>query len=326
MKNSSIQDIKRIITNSKSIAIVAHVNPDGDAVASLFALTLILKQLNIKASPILLTQIPEMYKFLPLGNDYNLLADVEKNNYDTLISVDTGTKDRMGSASKIFDKATHTINIDHHKTNPYYAEYNYVDGDASSTGEVLFYIAKEMNIQITKEIAECLYVAILTDTGGFKHDNTNTKSMSVAAELLKFDIKPNQIYRKCFEDKPLARVRLNALALSKVCLACNNKIAYTVILLEDMKNVGAQVEHTEDIVGLLGQLDSTEAVFTVRETEQGYSRVSLRSKTIDISKIALIFDGGGHKFAAGCTIKKPYKTAINKIIEYLEKELECKNS
>lgn len=320
--NNKLSEITNIIKNSEKILIVTHVNPDGDCLGSALALKLTIeKEFNKKVQAIVNGKVPEVYKFLPSSESFRTVSELKEHNFDTVISVDCASKDRMTDAIPLFDKAKETINIDHHKTNPAFGKYNYVLGDASSSGEVLCKIIKEEKIGIDRDIANCLYVAILTDTGAFRFDNTKAETFLAVADLMQYGINPSLLYKCCYESKPLAMVKLSACAVSKAEFLHDGKIAYTVITLEDLKKNKALNEHTDGVVELLRQVNSVEIAFVVKETEQGYSKVSLRSRNADVTKIASLFDGGGHSKAAGCTIKKPYQTAVNKLIEASEKLL-----
>ena len=324
--NNQISEIINIIKNSKKILVVTHVNPDGDCLGAALALKLVIeKNFNIPVQPVVNGKVPEVYNFLPSVESFRTVSELKETDFDTAISIDCAAKDRMTDAIRLFDKAKETINIDHHKTNPNFGKYNYVLGNLSSSGEVLYNIVKEASIEINKDIANCLYVAILTDTGGFRFDNTKAETFLAVADLMKYGINPSSLYDCCYESKPLPMVKLSACAVSKAEFLHNGRIAYTVITLDDLKKNKALNEHTDGIVELLRQVNSVEVAFIVKETEQGYSKVSLRSKSADVTKIASLYDGGGHSKAAGCTIKKHYQTAVNKLVEETEKLLGIKN-
>ena len=324
--NNKVSEIFNIIKNSKKIAVLTHVNPDGDCIGSALALKLITElNFNIPVQPIVIGKVPEIYGFLPNSESFKLLSELKDTDFDTVISVDCAAKDRLTETISLFDKAKETVNIDHHKTNPDFGKYNYVLGNASSTGEVLMNLITEEGLKINKDIANCLYVSILTDTGGFKFENTKSETFLAVAELMKYGINPSFLYACCYESKPLPMVKLCAYAVSKAQFLHNGKIAYTTITLDDLKSNKALNEHTEGIVELLRQVNSVEIAFIAKETEQGYTKVSLRSKNADVTKIASLYNGGGHSKAAGCTIKKPYQTAVNKLVEEAEKLLGIQN-
>lgn len=319
--NSSIENIIDIIEKSKNILITPHVNPDGDCIGSAIALKLLLEtNLNKTAELFIQSKVPEVYTFLNQTENFKTADEIKNNEYDLVIAVDCAAQDRLTSAIPIFNNAKQTIVIDHHKTNPAYGKANYIIPDSSSTGEVLYYFAKEALWKLNKDIAEALYVAILTDTGGFKFDNTKTSTFLSVADLLNYDINPADIFKKCYESKPLPMVKLSALAVNKSEIIFNGKVAYTIVTLEDMEKTKALNEHTDGIVELLRQITTVDIAFLIKETEDGFSKVSLRSENFDVTKIASKFNGGGHSKAAGCTIKKNYSIALNKILEIIKEE------
>lgn len=320
--NNTVQEILNAIETAKDILIIPHINPDGDCIGSASALAMFLKNEYKKNIKLLIqSKVPEIYKFLNLADSFEKPEEIKEKVFDTVISVDCASKDRMTTANKFFDNAKITVNIDHHLTNPHFGKLNYVYGDLSSTGEVLHQFAKAARWTITKDIANSLYVAILTDTGGFKHENTKASTFLAVADLMKYDISPSLLYRCCYESKPMAMVKLNAYAVAKSTFLCNGKIAYTIITLEDMKKNQALNEHTKGIVEILRQVNSVEVAFVIKETDEGFSKISLRSKEVDVSKIAMKFNGGGHIFASGCTIKKHYNTALSKLLDVIKEEL-----
>jgi phosphoesterase RecJ-like protein len=320
-KNNSCSEIIEAILRAKNILVVTHINPDGDCLGSAVALYSFLKnEYNKEATLFLNSKLPDLYKFLPNIDKFKMFEEIKDTEYDTVIAIDCAAKDRLVYAIPLFDKAQTTINIDHHKTNPMYAQYNYVYGDKSSSGEVLTQFAKESEWKFDRNIANGLYVAILTDTGGFKFENTTSETFLAVAELMKYGINPCLLYKCCYESKPLEMVKLSACAIMKSEFINKGKVAYTIITLDDMKQNKALNEHTDGIVEMLRQVNSVDIAFVIKETDEGFSKISLRSKNLDVSKIAMKFNGGGHSKAAGCTIKKNYNVALNKMIESINEE------
>lgn len=320
MNNSN--DFKLAISESENILILSHVNPDGDTISSSLALTLIIeKYFNKNVKLAYFGKIPDTYSFLPCVDKFININDIDKKEvYDLAIAVDVASKDRLNSAISLFDKAKNNINIDHHRTNNNYGKLNIVDSKACSAGQVVFDIMEELELPITEDIATCLYISILTDTGGFKYENTSVKTLETAAKLVSLGINPCNLYRACYESKPQKMVQFHAFALSNAVFLNEGKIAYSIITKETMKQFDALDEYTEGISEALRQIKTVEVSMVLKETDSNYTKVSLRSKNIDVSKVATNFNGGGHRFAAGCTIKKPVDVALNKLLEYLNEE------
>lgn len=319
--NNSAKEISELIGNGDKILVLTHVNPDGDCLGSASALYSFIKnEYGKEAVLCVISKVPQLYEFLPNVDKFKKPEDILSETFDTVIAIDCAAKDRLATAIPLFDKAKVKINIDHHKTNPMYAQYNYVFGEKSSAGEVLLNFAKEAGWKFDRDIANSLYVAILTDTGGFKFDNTTADTFLAVADLMQYGINPSLLYRCCYESKPVETVKLSACAIAKSEFLSNGKIAYTIITLDDMKKNKALNEHTDGIVEMLRQVNSVDIAFIIKETEEGFSKISLRSDNSDISKIAQKFNGGGHAKAAGCTIKKNYTIALNKLLEAIKEE------
>ena len=253
-----------------------------------------------------------------------LCADGYLNNvddiYDLVICVDIAAIDKkMKKARWIFDNAKMTINIDHHKTNNGYAKINWIIPDASSAGEVLFNMLREQDVKITKEIAECLYVSILTDTGGFRYENTKPETLEAAAQLIKLGVDNADLAKKCYNTKPKNMIMFQAAIISKTQFMFNNRVALAAIAQEDLERFNANNEFTEGIAETLRTIKTVEVSAVLKESESQTTKVSLRSDRVDVCQIVKKFNGGGHIHAAGCTIKKPLRIAQEMLICEIEK-------
>ncbi len=317
MNFSNTEDIFK---NSKKILIISHVNPDGDALGSTCGLyKAVYNRFKKKADMCALTYLSPVYNFLP-----NI--DLAKHSYDTslvydlVVTVDVADIDRICDMKVLFDKAKTTINIDHHKTNNNFADYNYVVPEASSTGEVLFNMFKNSGWEIDKETAECLYTAILTDTGGFRFDNTTEDVLSAAANLVKLGANPSQIFANCYEFKSKNFVMFQNYCVGKAVFTEDDKIAYTTVYKRDLERFNGKDDFTEGLAEQLRAIDTTDLAFVVKEVEPNkVCKISMRSKKYDVSKICSAFGGGGHARAAGCTIKTSVNNAVSKIIDEIKR-------
>lgn len=309
-----------IIKNAKKILIISHVNPDGDALGSTCALyKAIYNRFKKKADMCALTYLSPVYKFLPY-------LELAKQSYDTslvydlVITVDVADINRICDMKVLFDKATTTINIDHHKTNNNFGDYNYVLPEASSTGEVLYNLFSNSGWTIDKETAECLYTAILTDTGGFRFDNTSEEVLSIASNLVKLGANPAEIFSNCYENKSKNYVLFQNYCINKAVFINNDTIAYTTVYKRDFERFNAKDDFTEGLAEQLRAINSVDVAFVVKEIEPNKTcKVSMRSKKYDVSEICSVFNGGGHSRAAGCTIKSNIETAVNKILEVIKR-------
>lgn len=315
---------KETIAGAKSIIILSHVNPDGDTLGAMTALyngiNLNLKRDDLETDMVYNGIIPESYKFLPNIDKAKSPKDLAKNRvYDLAIAIDIAAMDRMGDSLPFFKNAKIKMNIDHHKTNNGFGDVNFVRGDACCAGEVLFDIYTNLKFKIDNDVATGLYTSFLTDTGAFRYENTSAVTLQKSAELINYGANPSLISRYCYETKPKNMVMLHAHCLVNAKFYEDNKIAGICITNKDMDKYNAQNDYTEGLVEELRRIKTTEISFVLKEVDENTTKVSLRSKEKDISAVAQVFGGGGHTFAAGCTIRKPIKIACDKLLEEIKK-------
>jgi phosphoesterase RecJ-like protein len=312
--------IKKIIDTIKSVKTVVichHVAPDGDCLGTALALQEMLSQMGHleRIDAVITGYVPDIYKFLPnienlkKPNDPSLLK-----NYDLAITVDCACKDRLGDATELFNKAKKTINIDHHISNEGFADIDYIKHNVSSTGEVLFSLVNRMESKITKSIATNLYTAILTDTGGFKFENTKPETLKICAKLIESGADPVYIYKQCYELKPVEMVQLHAKAVSNAIYVDNSKIVYSKITRKLLEELNANDDHIDGITETLRQVNTVEVALVFKETTRGTTKVSFRSNGINVCEIASFFGGGGHVLAAGCLLEKSIDEAVSDVI------------
>jgi len=311
-------NLDNIIKSSKKILLISHVNPDGDTLGSMCAMySMIYNRFKIKADMNIVSNIPFNYKFLPNINLAERYYD-QSLVYDLVITLDVAAIDRVRDSKIFFDKAKCRVNIDHHKTNPKFGDYNLIEAETSSCGEVLYNFFKKNNWEITEDAAKCLYVAIMTDTGNFRFENTSPATFRAVAELVEKGANPNQLYKACYESKTKNFVMFQNYCVNKAEFINDNKIAYTTVYKKDLEKFSAGDDYTDGIAETLRAIDSTEVSFVVKEVDTKLTKVSMRSKKLDVAKICELFGGGGHTFAAGCTIKASVKDSIEKLLREIK--------
>ena len=316
------QEILNLINNSSRVLIITHVNPDGDTLGSASAL----KSYIGERADILIQisdnfQFPNTYSFLPYLNQSKNLSTVE-NIYDLVIAVDVASIDRIiENAKDIFTNAKNTIVIDHHKTNSGFGKVNYIIGGLSSTAEVLSILFSKLNIEITEEMAIGLYAGLLTDTGCFKYESTTPKTFELAAKLSKTGINTCDIAELCYTNKPKNMILFQNYLVSSAKFCLDDKIAYTLITSDIIERFSAKDEYTEGICETLRSVQNVEIAFVLKETDVGI-KVSIRTKEKDATKITNVFGGGGHKRAAGCTIKAKINSALEQLLQQAKKLIE----
>lgn len=314
------QEILKLINNASRVLIITHVNPDGDTLGCASALKCFI---GTKADILIQIkdnfQFPNTYSFLPYINEAKNLSTLE-DIYDLVIAVDIASIDRIiDSAREIFNKTENTILIDHHKTNKGFAKINCIKGGISSTGEVLWELFKSLKINVDKNMATGIYAGILTDTGCFKYESTTPETFKIASRLSEIGINTTEIAELCYANKPKNMILFQNYLVSSSKFCINDKIAYTLITKDIVEKFSAKDEYTEGICETLRSIQNVEIAFVLKETETGV-KVSIRTKTIDATKITDKFKGGGHKRAAGCTIKAKINNALEQLLK-IAKEL-----
>jgi len=283
---------------AERVAIISHIYPDGDAVGSSLALYHALKTDGKAVDVFLCDGIPSIYSFLP--NADIVKKEYHQGNYDLAVVLDCGDIGRIGSCVSVLNLAKFKINIDHHSTGISFGDLSLIEPHASSTGEIIYRLIKMYGLDIDKEIAESLYVAIATDTGGFRYSNTTSISMQVAADLINCGIDVSDISRRIFDILSLSKVKLMGEAINSLEIH-NEKLAIMSLNNQQIKSIDASSEDFDGIVNTARNINEIEVAVFFVEKEPNEIKVNLRSNScFDVGKIAKNFSGGGHKRAAGC--------------------------
>jgi phosphoesterase RecJ-like protein len=316
------REIVKLIAQAGGIAIFPHVSADGDAIGSSLALALALKNAGKKAIVYLEENIPTVYRFLP-GIELACFYDTQDEVMDINIALDTGDVGRLGTRGDAFFEAPCTINIDHHVTNTKFALLNFVDDMSASTGEIVYTLLKKLKLGIDRDIAACLYTAVSTDTGGFKYSNTTSETHRIASELLATGIDIGELSQRIFDNTTYTKLKLTQKAIELLELHENAKLAAVAISQADLQATGAKDEDCDGIVNIGRSIEGVEVSVLVKEKNAEEVRVNLRSKThVDVSEVAAAFGGGGHKRAAGCTVKGSLQEVKEQMIKVLKEKLQ----
>lgn len=313
-----MKEIKEKIEQSDSIVIVGHVNPDGDTVGAGLALLLGLekKYPDKKIDFVLQDNVPKNIAFLKGCDKIKKIEDIIAPNYNLAIFVDSATTERVGKVMELIGDIF-KINIDHHISNPRYGDINVVK-DISSTSEIMYSLLKDLDIEISLEMGEALYLGLVNDTGNFAHSNVTDKTFLVASELMKLGVNNNKIINDFFKTKSYERMKVLGKALSEMVFVEEKKLMYFYLSDKALKELNAVKDDTEGIVEELINYAGSEVSLFLREEESGKIKGSLRSKhDIDVNRIAGIFDGGGHIKAAGFTTELSPQEIIKKVVENL---------
>lgn len=286
--------IDALIKDSKSILLLTHESPDGDAIGSVLAFYHYLTSIN-KTVDMVILDIPKVFNFLP---SIDRVVDTTNKEYDLGIVVDCASRERIGQKEDIFSRCKKTIAIDHHISNTKYADLSYVEGDTSSCCQIIYYLFKEWNVNISKEIGESLIAGVLTDTNGFGNNDVDSETYKLAYELKRDGIDIHNGYKKLLWMKSMSQYNLMKIGMDRLEFLEDGKIAFTYILEEDFDKVGAILGEHEGIVDIGRNIDGVEVSIFLRENN-GWT-ISLRSTgNIDVGEIAINLGGGGHRMASG---------------------------
>src|SRR3954453_9327525 len=302
---NDLQAIAAALRENERFLVVTHENPDGDALGSLLATTLALRQLGKDVEMLLMgeTPLPREYHFLHL--DGLLREPPADTDYRVLVAVDCAKSDRIAADPEpLLERSALVVDIDHHHDNTRFGDVNLIVATASSTGELLRDVFAEIGVELTAEIAEPLYVALVTDTGRFQYSNTTPKSLRLAAELVDAGADVHAVFQEVYESVEFAKLKLLARALDRARVLEGGRIVVSYLVRTDFAEVGAAEPYSEGIIDYLRAVEGAELAVLIREPPRDSGptrRVSLRSSVdeLDVSAIARLFGGGGHRQAAG---------------------------
>ncbi|MGC8829511.1 MAG: DHH family phosphoesterase [Verrucomicrobiia bacterium] len=298
-----VERIVEALKTHNTFCVIGHIRPDGDCIGCQLAVAYALLNIDKKVVVWNADEIPYKYKFL---DEKGLITKPEPGHeFDCVICVDSANASRFGEGLNCIGNRKLLINIDHHESNDRFGDINWVNGRASSTGELIYRILKAGRFAITPPIADCLFTAISTDTGSFQYPTTKPLTYHIAGELVSKGANLAKISDRVYSSFPLSRVRLLRHIYNNFRLTYDNKIAYFWLRKEDFQRAGANCSDTEGLIDHIRAIEPVVVACVFEEEEPDLIRISLRSKSslINVSEIASQFGGGGHAAAAGARIR-----------------------
>jgi phosphoesterase RecJ-like protein len=303
---ADMQAVVAALRDNERFVVTSHEAPDGDALGSLLATGLALQQLGKDVVMYLggPAPLPGEYRFLELIERGLRRERPEDFGERTLVAVDCASSARVGAEEGVVEAAGFTVNIDHHHDNPRFGDVNLIVLDASSTGEVLADVFSQLGVSLTPEIAEALYIALVTDTGRFQYTNTTPKALRLAADLVEAGADVDRVFQGVYENVQFAKLKLLARALERARVLEGGEIVVSHLVRDDFEAVGATEPYSEGIIDVLRSVEGASVSALIREPPRDggpMRKVSLRSSVdeIDVSAIARKSKGGGHRAAAG---------------------------
>ncbi len=309
-----LSQVVELIENKNRFAITTHIKPDGDGVGSSLGLCWLLRSLGKTAEVVVHGDVPIAYRSLPGADEIRDTKTID-GDYDAVFVIECSDLDRPCIAG--LDRHF-TVNIDHHATSDHFGTINWIDSTASAVGEMIYNLCKAIGGRITKEIAECVYMALVTDTGSFHFSNTSERTLKVASELVKAGAKPAKISEAVYNNYPWSRIELMRQVLETVKRDETGRIAAMRQTLAMHELAGAVDGDNNGFVNIPLAAREVVAVVYMREVAPNQYRASLRSKgDINVARVAEKFGGGGHRNAAGLGIEGDWDTKERELMEAL---------
>jgi phosphoesterase RecJ-like protein len=258
--------------------------------------------------------VPHAYQKLP-GTEFVRVTPSVDREYDAVFVIECSDITRPGLID--LDKQL-VVNIDHHSTTALFGDINWIDSTASAVGEMIYNLCKALGVRVTREIAECVYTALITDTGSFHYSNTSERTFKVASELVRAGVKPAKVSQAVFANYPWSKIELLSEVLATVKRDSTGRVAWLAQTLDMQERAHASDEDGDGFVNYPMSCGDVEACAFFKETAPGIYRVSLRSKCdVNVARIAERFGGGGHRNAAGCTFEGTIEDAERQLVGYL---------
>lgn len=320
--DEGLSDAIDFLRDANSIVVIAHVNPDADAIGAVVGLTGGLRALGKQVFPALSDPVPDYARFL--DPDGAISSGLTPFPVDAIVCADAADIERLGAVyteNRERFASTPVLNLDHHRTNPQYGQVNFVDPAASSTSELCFRILEAMGAPIDAATATALLFGIVGDTGSFRNGATTPGAHEAAAELLRHGADSQRVAFQLFECKRFVAARLWGRVLGSIGLDPRRRIVFAYLSQAELLSEGVTMDETEGIAEYLRGIEEADVVMLLKETAEGEVRVSMRSQPgVDVSRIATALGGGGHRQAAGCTLPGPFESAREALIETFDRQ------
>ena len=304
--------IRELVEAHPRVLVVSHKDADGDTLGSALAMAEVLKLMGRVTQVRVPLPVPEMYRFLPGFGEVNQPGQPAP---DLVMAMDASNLDRLAEVLDGIPETVVVVNIDHHVSNSLFGAVNLVVPEASSTAEVTYNLIGDWRIPITPSIATNLYVGLLTDTGGFRHENTTHDALAIAADLVGLGADPADIATRVYKSRRISTMKLQALSMATVAFECDDRLVHAYVSQEHFARAGASMEESEGLIDTLNSVDGLELALLFKEIAPGQTKISVRSRgAANANELAAVFNGGGHERAAGAEIAMPLQEAMTAVL------------
>ncbi|TMB92210.1 MAG: bifunctional oligoribonuclease/PAP phosphatase NrnA [Chloroflexi bacterium] len=312
-------EIRSIVSDGSAVGCMAHKDADADSLGSALGFALSLREMGKRAHVIVPEPLPLLLSYLP-GFD---TLETGQPAVDTLFTFDCATLERFGEARPYVEGANRVVSIDHHASNTGFGTINLVDPDASATGQVVFRLLREIGAPITPAVANNLYAALFTDTGGFRHENTTEGALRLGAELVALGADPAFVALRSYKWRSIPRVRLEGLAIAGLQAECGGRLVWSQITQAMLEEAGADMQESEGVIDTLQSIDTMKIAILFKESEPASTKISVRSRDpYNATDVCTPFGGGGHQRAAGAELHEPLLSARPKVLDVARRMIE----
>jgi bifunctional oligoribonuclease and PAP phosphatase NrnA len=309
-----LSQVVDLIVAKQRFAITSHVRPDGDGLGSSLGLYWLLRAMGKEPEVVMHDPVPHAYVRLPGAREVRVTPEIDRP-YDAVFVIECSDVSRPGLKDL---ERQFVVNIDHHATTSLFGQINWIDATASAVGEMIYNLMKAIGVRPTREIAECVYTALLTDTGSFHYSNTSERTFKMASELVRAGVKPAKVAQAVFSNYPWSKIELGSRVMATARRDPSGRVAWMRQTLRMLEETGASEEDGDGFVNYPMSCGEVEAVAFLKETAPGVYRTSLRSKgDVNVARIAEMFGGGGHRNAAGCTLRGDWDEAERDVVSHL---------
>lgn len=327
--NASFEELAARIEAARHIILATHINPDGDALGSVLGFADILEESGKKVLRYLEEPVSQMYRFLPgcgqvqtdMDRVHQFAGDAD--NACVVVCLDCGDVGRLGKSGPDLMEIRPFLVIDHHRGNGGFGDVFWIEPERSSTGEMVFDLARRLGYPISAKAAECLFAAIVTDTGSFKYESTSSHTFHVAQELVKCGVRPDRISKNLYDNYSLGRLRLMQEVLATLEMYLKDKIAVIRVTQRMLERTFTTMEDTENFINLPRAVRTTRVAVFLKEVDEDTVGVSMRARgECDVSAVASVFGGGGHRNASGFRMTgKSVDQVRDLLLSALEREM-----
>ena len=315
------EEIKDLIDANDEVLIFGHKDADGDTLGCSLAFAEALGTAGKHVWVLIPPPLPEMYAFLP---GFDQIKDVPPSGVEPqlVFFFDSGNLERSGSGVRHIASHATIVNIDHHPSNSRFGDVNVIDPEASAVGQIVIDMLDHFHFQITPTMATNLYVALLTDTGGFRHENTTPLALEDAARLANLGADPGHIATMVYKMRPETTLKLSGLALATMRVELQGRLAWARVTRRMLHEAGAVMAESEGIIDTLNSIAGLELGIMFKEVKSDLTKISVRSRgAVDAAAMCALFGGGGHIRAAGAEIDKPMEEAVKAVLKVAKESI-----